>query len=187
MLTNKKSLSLCGWIILCAPITCSVHATVLQNCFAAQDYHIAYDRELNTSENKAGQDVDVPEHLVGESTIMEANCSCPPTLSASSQIYELSLAGSPLSPGTSGYGVLTEKLDIDVMGYADAINAPDGEGLNGLNINQYPTPLTSMSKTIEKTKPLKALPAFAAPVLARKIPLRPNASSAGTSLVPHFI
>lgn len=151
MLIKSKSL----WVLLClsAPVTTQA-ATILHNCFdAPQDYHINYDRELNASENKKGSVVDVPEHLVGESTVMEANCSCPGSLSESAAIYELTLAGSPLPPGTSGYGYLTENLDIDVKGYADAINAPDGEGLNGLNINDYPSSLASMSKTIEKLKP----------------------------------
>lgn len=151
MLINSKSF----WVLLCLFTPATTQAvTILHNCFdAPQDYHINYDRELTASENKKGSVVDVLEHLVGESTVMEANCNCPGTLSESAAIYELTLAGSPLPPGISGYGYLTENLDINVKGYADAINAPDGEGLNGLNINDYPSSLASMSKTIEKLKP----------------------------------
>lgn len=155
MLINSKSLLPIGWVWLCLtlPVSAQAAVTILHDCFAGpQDYHIAYDRDLTATENLAGHDVDVPEHLVGESTVMEANCSCPKNMSASSAIYELTLAGSPLPPGTSGYGSLTDKLDIDVKGYADAIESPDGSGLDGLNINQYPTPVTSMSKTIENYK-----------------------------------
>jgi type 1 fimbria pilin len=149
MLINAKSL----WVLLClsVPVTTQA-ATILRNCFVPQDYHVAYDGDLNASDNKAGQDVDIPEHLVGESTVMEANCDCPKNMTESTTIYELTLAGSPLPQGTSGYGALTDKLDINVKGYVDAINSPDGSGLEGLNINEYPTPQSSMSKTIEKFK-----------------------------------
>ena len=149
MLINAKSL----WVLLClsAPVTTQA-ATILRDCFVPQDYHVAYDGDLNASDNKAGLDVDIPDHLVGESTVMEANCDCPKNMMESTTIYELTLAGSPLPQGTSGYGALTEKLDIDVKGYVDASNSPDGSGLEGLNINEYPTPQNSMSKTIEKFK-----------------------------------
>nr|WP_314520918.1 fimbrial protein [uncultured Lelliottia sp.] len=149
MLINAKSL----WVLLClsVPVTTQA-ATILRNCFVPQDYHVAYDGDLNASDNKAGQDVDIPEHLVGESTVMEANCDCPKNMTESTTIYELTLAGSPLPQGTSGYGALTDKLDINVKGYVDASNSPDGSGLEGLNINEYPTPQSSMSKTIEKFK-----------------------------------
>lgn len=154
MLIKSKSRLSFGsvFIFLTLPVSAQA-ATILHDCFAApQDYHVSYDRDLAASENIAGHDVDVPEHLVGESTFMEANCSCPKSISETTPVYELTLAGSPLPPGTSGNGYLTEKLDIDVKGYADAITSPDGSGLDGLNINQYPTPVTSMSKTIEKNK-----------------------------------
>jgi len=149
MLINAKSL----WVLLClsVPVTTQA-ATILRNCFVPQDYHVAYDGDLNASDNKAGQDVDIPEHLVGESTVMEANCDCPKNMTESTTIYELTLAGSPLPQGTSGYGALTDKLDINVKGYGDASNSPDGSGLEGLPINEYPTPQNSMSKTIEKFK-----------------------------------
>lgn len=151
MLINTKSL----WVLLClsAPVTTQA-STILHSCFdAPQDYHINYDRELNASENKTASVVDIPEHLVGESTTMEANCSCPGTISASSQILELTLAGSPLPPGTASYGALTEKIDIDVKGYSDAINSADGSGLLGIDINNYPsTSPSSMAKLLENIK-----------------------------------
>lgn len=154
MLIKSKSLLPIGVACLCLALPVAAHAaTILHDCFASpQDYHITYDRDLAASENLAGHDVDVPEHLVGESTVMEASCNCPGVLSSSTAITELTLAGSPLNPGTGGYGYLTDKIDIDVKGYSDAVNSPNGEGLLGLNINQYPTPITSMQKQIENVK-----------------------------------
>ncbi|MRS89306.1 fimbrial protein [Enterobacteriaceae bacterium RIT714] len=154
MSMNLKSLFPLGWVALCLFTPLPAQAvTILHDCFAApQDYHINYDRELNASENKANTNVDGPTHMVGESLTMSANCNCPDTLSDSSQILEATLAGSPLSPGSSGYGYLTDKLDIDVEGYSDAINSPDGSGLFGLNIDQYPTQISSMQKTTENIK-----------------------------------
>lgn len=153
MLINSTSRFPFGWLGLYLVLSSSVQAaTTLHDCFTPQDYHIAYDRELNASENLANHDVDVLEHLVGESTVVEANCACPKNMADSSQVMELSLAGSPLSPGVSGFGYLTENLDIDVMGYADAINSPDGSGLQGLIIDQYPTPLASMANSLGRNK-----------------------------------
>ena len=151
----QNKINVFWWVLICLTLPVSAHAavTVLHDCFGGpQDYTINYDRELNASENKANTDVDIPEHLIGAGAEMMANCSCPGTLTASTQIMELTLAGSPLTQGTSGYGVLTDKIDIDVKGYSDAINSPDGSGLNGLNINQYPTMTGSMAKTIETMK-----------------------------------
>src|SRR5690606_28633856 len=111
-------------------------------------YNITYDRELNASENITHHDINV-DHLIGDGMEMEANCSCPKNISGATPVLELTLAGSPLSPGVSGYGYLTDKVDIDVRGYTDAVNSPDGAGLFGLSINQYPTSLSSMSNTIE--------------------------------------
>lgn len=153
MLINSTSRFPFGWLGLYLVLSSSAQAaTTLHDCFTPQDYHIAYDRELNASENLANHDVDVLEHLVGESTVVEANCACPKNMADSSQVMELSLAGSPLSPGVSGFGYLTENLDIDVMGYADAINSPDGSELEGLIIDQYPTPLASMANSLGRNK-----------------------------------
>lgn len=157
MLINSKSLLPIGWVWLCLTLPVSAQsATILRDCFASpQDYHISYDRDLEASENIAGHDVVVTGHLVGEGTTMEASCNCPSGtggITESTQVMELTLAGSPLPPGTSGYGVLTDKLDIDVKGYTDAINSPDGAGLGALNINQYPTAVSSMAKNVETIK-----------------------------------
>lgn len=138
------------WVVLPFPAQA---VTVLHGCFDnPQNYNIVYDRELNVSENVAHRDVDVLEHLIGGGAAMEANCECPGSMVASNQVLELTLAGSPLNPGTSGYGYLTEKLDIKVKGYSDAINSPEATGLIGINITQYPSDISSMSKTIENIK-----------------------------------
>ena len=155
MLTNIKTLfRTCTGVVLSLVFSASAPAaTILHDCFGApQEYNITYDRDLNASENPANHTVDIQEHLVGGGMEMEANCSCPGNMSATTSVLELTLAGSPLTGGTNGYGYLTDKVDIDVKGYSDAVNSPDGEGLFGLNINQYPTQLSSMSKTIENIK-----------------------------------
>lgn len=139
--------------LLCLVFSASASAaTTLLNCFGApQEYNISYDRDLNASENITHHEINV-DHLVGDGTEMEANCSCPKNISGTTPVLELTLAGSPLSPGVSGYGYLTDKVDIDVRGYTDAVNSPDGGGLFGLNINQYPTSPSSMPNTIEDIK-----------------------------------
>lgn len=155
MLTDIKTLfRTCTGVVLSLVFSASAPAaTILHDCFGTpQEYNITYDRELNASENTVNHPVDVQEHLVGGGMEMEANCSCPGNMSATTSVLELTLAGSPLTGGTNGYGYLTDKVDIDVKGYSDAVNSPDGEGLFGLNINQYPTQLSSMSKTIENIK-----------------------------------
>lgn len=127
--------------------------TVLHNCFdAPQTYTISYDHEFAASDNVANKDYDIPGHLVGAGPEMEANCSCPGNLYASTTVYEDTLAGSPLNPGTNGYGYLTDKIDIDVTGYADAIHSPDGSYLNPLRINEYPTSRGNMPVTFETAR-----------------------------------
>ncbi|MFG6653634.1 fimbrial protein [Scandinavium sp. M-37] len=125
-------------------------ATILQNCFAGPTpYTIDYHYELPANENSTGEVVDHHEHLIGELTTIEANCDCPKSLKSSTPIAELSAAGSPLPAGVSGFGYLTERIDVDVSGYNDAINAPDGNGLEELKINQYPTSPSNRPSTIE--------------------------------------
>ncbi|MGX5028492.1 fimbrial protein [Enterobacter asburiae] len=124
--------------------------TVLENCFdAPQTYTISYDHEFTSTENIANQDYDVPGHLVGAGSEMDASCTCPGNVFSSSMIYEKSYAGSPLNPGTSGYGRLTDKIDADITGYADAINSPDGTSLTAIPINEYPTSRGNMSFVLE--------------------------------------
>ncbi|HEX4502680.1 MAG TPA: fimbrial protein [Scandinavium sp.] len=128
-------------------------ATVLQNCFAGpMPYSINYNYELPASENIVAGTVDHHEHLVGELTTIEANCQCPESLKSNTPILELSAAGSPLSAGVNGYGYLTDRIDIDVSGYSDAINSPDGSGLSELKINQYPTSPSNRASTTESIK-----------------------------------
>lgn len=85
--------------------------TVLKNCFGApQTYSIDYHHEFTSTENVANNDYDIPGHLVGAGADLEANCTCPGNMFSSSTVYEKTLAGSPLNPGTSGTGYLTDKL-----------------------------------------------------------------------------
>ncbi len=124
--------------------------TVLRNCFGApQTYSISYDHEFTSTENVANHDYEVPDHLVGAGAEMEANCACPGNLSSSGAIYEVTFAGSPLNPGSNGYGYLTGRIDADITGYADAINSPDGTFLNPVPINEYPTSRGNMHSVLE--------------------------------------
>jgi hypothetical protein len=131
--------------------------TVLKNCFGApQTYSIDYHHEFTSTENVANNDYDIPGHLVGAGADLEANCTCPGNMFSSSTVYEKTLAGSPLNPGTSGTGYLTDKIDAHITGYADAINSPDGSSLTPIPINEYPTPrgnmLTVLESSLSKTE-----------------------------------
>lgn len=123
---------------------------VLTNCFSGlQEYSIDYSQELSDSDNKQGKKVDsvggANGHLVGSGGTMYANCECPKNMKSSASIRERGFVGSPLPPGTSGYGYLTDAIDINVHGYPDASDSQDAVGLNGNGfINTYPTPMGSM-------------------------------------------
>ena len=140
-------------------VICLIHfpaqsaVTALNDCFGAPlDYYVTYERELAASENTTHQKIDVMDHLAGGGSDMEANCACPKNMYESTPVYELTLAGSPLNAGVSGYGFLTDKIDIDIDGYSDAVNSPEGAGLLSLKINEYPTPRSAMPKQIENIK-----------------------------------
>ncbi|MBE3513846.1 fimbrial protein [Enterobacter cloacae complex sp. I2] len=156
MRTNISSclVPLLSGTILTAALSFDLHAvTILTNCFPGpQDYQISYSRELASSENITGNVVPVNDHLLGSGAEMEASCTCPSDMKGSDLIMELTFAGSPLNAGASGFGYLTDSLDIDVSGYSDAINAPEGKGLTKLEINQYPTPLSAMNRKVEGIK-----------------------------------
>ncbi len=151
---NKFVLAIASAVGLLFPGTHAMAAaTVLQNCFAGpMSYSINYSYELPANENIFAGTVDHHKHLVGELMAMEANCECPGNLKANTPIQELSVAGSPLPAGVSGYGYLTDRIDIDVSGYSDAINSPDGSGLAELKINQYPTSPSNRASTLESIK-----------------------------------
>lgn len=155
MLNNIKKLATTASLATAMSLTFTdscLAVTVLKNCFGApQTYTISYDHEFTSTENVANHDYDVPGHLVGAGSEMDANCTCPGNVFSSSVIYEKSYAGSPLSPGTNGYGHLTDKIDADITGYADAINSPDGNSLTAIPINEYPTSRGNMSYVLESS------------------------------------
>ncbi|MCS2154796.1 fimbrial protein [Scandinavium goeteborgense] len=125
-------------------------ATILENCFAGpMPYSINYGYEIPSSENIAGNIIDDRTHLVGEPTVMEANCQCPGSMKSTTAVNEFIAAGSPLPPGASGYGYLTEHVDVHVSGYSDAIHSPDGSNLYELKINEYPTSPANRTETDE--------------------------------------
>lgn len=129
--------ALCLGLLLTAPAP----ATVLRNCFAnAGTYQIEYNRELSSSENVANTASLIDDHAVGAGSEIYAQCSCPGNLTASSTVYGIMFAGSPLATGSQpNYGYLTDKFDLHVDAFSNAINSPDGSGLYPLQINQYPS------------------------------------------------
>ncbi|MGB7801261.1 fimbrial protein [Buttiauxella sp.] len=144
---------LSGLVICLMHFPAQSAVTVLNDCFGApQDYYTTYSRELEASENTTNNEIEVTDHLAGNGADMEANCTCPKNMDESTPVNELTLAGSPLNPGVSGYGFLTDKIDVDIDGYTDAVNSPEGAGLLSLHINEYPTPRSSMPKQIENIK-----------------------------------
>lgn len=127
--------------------------TTLKDCFSTTlDYSANYSRELSTTENVANRSLAITDHIVGSGGELTASCACPANMTASSTVYELTLVSSPLKPGVNGYGYLTENVDINVEGYSDAINSPDGSGIFALTIDSYPTPSGSRPKLIENLK-----------------------------------
>lgn len=132
-------------ILFLVPGVTLAAVTVLTNCFdSAADYSVSYDHELSSSENKATYSYLTGAYMPGSGTEIEANCSCPANIASSSTVSEYDFAGSPLAAGVSGYGVLTDKLDIQVTGFNDAIDSPDGSGLSAISVKEYPTSIGSM-------------------------------------------
>ncbi|MFW0767022.1 fimbrial protein [Trabulsiella odontotermitis] len=137
-------------VLLSLPVR-AAQLTILSDCFnTIADYTIQTSHELNASDNVAGKVLNDGTRLLGSGPVLEANCRCPDTMHSTDMVTEETWAGSPLQAGVSGYGYLTENIDIDVTGYSDSINSPDGNGLVALAINSYPTPQSSaMSSSIE--------------------------------------
>ncbi|SQA65167.1 fimbrial protein [Yokenella regensburgei] len=129
----------------------ATQASALSGCFSGPaDYTVNYAADWTASDDVAGKTYGDNNHLLGSGpAFIEANCSCPSEMKASDTVFETTWAGSPLATGVAGYGQLTDKLDIDITGYSDSADAPDGNNLFSLNINAYPTDLTSMSKVPE--------------------------------------
>jgi type 1 fimbria pilin len=125
-------------------------ASVLTGCFSGPtDYTVNYAADWTASDDVAGKTYGDNNHLLGSGPFVEANCNCPSDMKTSDTVFETTWVGSPLVTGVAGYGQLTDKLDIDITGYSDSVDAPDGNNLFSLNINAYPTSLESMSKEQE--------------------------------------
>ncbi|WP_330984369.1 MULTISPECIES: fimbrial protein [Enterobacterales] len=168
-----SSLRCGGYIFLLLLIhSHSAYATVLKGCFPSPgSYETQYSRPLSPDENSQGSIITADAHLVGSGPTIYAQCNCPKTISSSAQVKGYSFASSPLMAGsTSGTGYLTEKLDIHVDGYNDAIDSPDGNGLYANTISTYPTlspggqaeKLTSIESTetvcSDDTRPVAGVP-----------------------------
>ncbi|QMD24776.1 fimbrial protein [Citrobacter freundii] len=133
-------------VLFLLPASVQATATLLTNCFnSAADYSVQYEYELSSTENIATYSYVTGSYISGSGPELEANCACPANTTSASTVYEYNFAGSPLTAGVSGYGVLTDALDIKVSGFNDAIDNPDGNGLTEIRITEYPTPIGNMS------------------------------------------
>lgn len=151
MQTNS---TVCMLTLLVMLISGQAQATILHDCFsAAASYESSFNHEMTADENVTQHILPMSHYLVGSGTEIEANCSCPGNLLASTPVMTTNYAGSPLAPGISGYGYLTEFLDADVQAYSNAVDSPDGTGLTPIPINSYPTPVSGMMKALEQKKP----------------------------------
>lgn len=149
MFLNKRNSVLGGLLCIMLPVTAQA-STILRNCFGSpQDYPISFNRELSATENVANRNIPLNEHLLGDGPDVEANCTCPLNLYPDTLVKEYVQAGSPLRPGISGFGYLTDSIDVDVGGYSDSVHSPDGNGLNPLDIDVYPTPVGSRKNEVE--------------------------------------
>lgn len=129
------------------PLSAQAATTVLQGCFTTPaDYTININTEIPAAQNRNGNTININGHLIGDGPSVTANCACPRNFNINTAVNETTAAGSPLPPGKNGYGNLTEHLDIDVTGYTNSINSPDGSGLQSISINTYPTPFSSMTR-----------------------------------------
>lgn len=127
------------------PASLAHAATMLQDCFHSVPGYLTYlEYDLPASQNTVGNS-SLSQHKVAVGPALTASCECPDSLKSNARIYSATHAGSTLAAGhTSGYGLLTSNLDIDVSGYTDAINSPTGSGLFQINIDQYP--MTDISR-----------------------------------------
>lgn len=123
--------------------------TILYGCFSSpEEYTAQYEHELGSEENRANSLVTEYLNTAADGAAMEANCACPKNMYSSSIVREFNYAGSPLSAGVSGYGYLTEYVDVNVSSFGDAIDSPGASGLNRIAITQYPTTADGMNVAI---------------------------------------
>ncbi|AMO82938.1 fimbrial protein [Obesumbacterium proteus] len=144
---NRVRMKILFGLLALFPIFTQAATTVLQGCFSTlADYAININTEIPSAQNRNGNTINISDHIIGEGPSITANCACPRNLYSNTIIYESTAAGSPLPPGRTGYGYLTEHLDIDITGYTNSINSSDGSGLQPISISTYPTPFSSMAK-----------------------------------------
>lgn len=150
MLSLNNTRWIVGLILFSAVGSCA--ATPLTDCFHSPGiYTFNIDQEVVAANNQTGKHHNAG-HIVAAGSPITASCNCPsnmPTTGNRAAVHVVASAGSPLQTGPSGYGSLTDKLDVMLSGYSDAINRQDGNGLFIIYINQYPTPLMSMEKIVD--------------------------------------
>lgn len=122
-------------------------ATALKNCFSTPvNYNATYNHELNAADNHTGTTL-LENYLSGNGIDQEANCKCTGGVGTTTPVYEYTGAASPLSPGSNGRGFLTDRLDLIVSGYTDAILS--NTNLTLIPVTTYPTPLDKMESRLD--------------------------------------
>ncbi|MFP2410947.1 fimbrial protein [Citrobacter braakii] len=147
MLSLNQKRGLAGLILFSAAGSCA--ATPLQSCFSSPGIYTTHiEQDVVAANNLSGMTHNAG-HIVSAGGPITANCRCPSNMPIDSgaTVYSISFAGSPLPSGASreGVGFLTEKLDVKLAGYPDAINHQDGNNMVNIDITDY-TPNRTMKK-----------------------------------------
>ncbi len=126
------------------------HAKTLAACQwrAPVRYDMSVDRVLTPDENVIDNALTLSKNLADGAVDQEVSCKCS-GIAAGTSITELTAVGSPLSAGSSGYGILTSHLDLHVSGYGDNIN---GSANTQISIPTYPTPADMLIARYDLTK-----------------------------------
>ncbi len=139
------------WLFSCigflplVPIQATV-AGVLPGCFSSPvDYQTNYSADLVAADNYTGKAL-TSTRLIGNGPTQTANCNCPSNMRTTTATYSVVYAGSPLLQGhATDYGSLSDAVDVQVLGYTDAVDSPTGTNLYEIKIQQYPTLIGSMA------------------------------------------
>lgn len=103
----------------------SALATNIQGCFSSlATYDAKFEYDLPATENVAGKELAMTEYFESNGPVVIAQCACPGTVKASTTEKVYSYHSSPLQAGsTTGYGYLTNKLDIQLTAYTDTLSS----------------------------------------------------------------
>ncbi|MEX5413030.1 fimbrial protein [Atlantibacter hermannii] len=104
------------------------------------NYDMSVNRVLSPEENVINYNFTVAKTMAQGSVDQEVSCKCS-GIAASTSIVELTAVGSPLRAGSSGFGFLTDHLDVHISGYGDNI---EGSANTQIPVSIYPTPIDQM-------------------------------------------